>query len=360
MEILEICLENKSPIPGYIGNFIHKPNKIVWLSGSRYLPVIEQVNKTISQHFSPEIEIRKYQQDDIPDFINACEKIIKDFPDHEIIMNVTGGEKLYSLLAAETFKKAGKTVSFLDFEYSRVIDIATGKVKSCHYNFTVNEYFNLYNCKIATGKRFDPEIGKRSKLSYFIGNNIDHVVPFIDKIQKEWNQMGNEKRDTKWNLSYNGINLIIEYTSSNSSMNFTFSNSNKENKVEIKKQAAEFLFKGGWLRELVFLRIHRSQHDDARLDIRIDRNSIPKDLNIESMLDISMIRGANLYIFQCFSFPITKESYTELNFVKATINHFNARGIIFLAHRPHRGFLIRAKESGINVIYGKRISNFTI
>jgi hypothetical protein len=91
-------------------------------------------------------------------------------------------------------------VILIDPEHSRIIDVRTGEAKSFQFNLTVNEYIAMHGVRMESGTRFDPEIGKRSSLSFYIGNNLEWIVPFIDAHRDEWNNMGEVKQNCHWKI----------------------------------------------------------------------------------------------------------------------------------------------------------------
>ncbi len=359
MALLEVCLVDESPLSAYLGVVLRKPDAVVWLRRNDQKKLVNYLETTLAGQLSALYESREIKSD--PDeFIDQCHQIIKDYPDHDILLNTTGGDRLRMLLAVDIFKKAGKEIFFIDTDHSRLVNIESGEKKIFQLTLTVNEYTAIHGVEIESGVRFDPEIGKRSGLSYFIGNNLDEIIPFIDSIRQEWNDMGDEKKDIQWRMDGQYHRFLISFEASSNKMRFRFGNPENQKTVEIHYDGANFLFNGGWLRELVFLRVHRSQYDDVRLDVRLHRDSLPEGIKAESMLDITMMKGCHFYVFQCFSYPITRESFIELKAVEHSVKLLNATCFIFMAHRPHRGFVERAKECGINVIYGRRIPNFSL
>ncbi|MFH1213238.1 MAG: DUF1887 family CARF protein [Candidatus Neomarinimicrobiota bacterium] len=360
MALLEVCLVNELPILGYLSAILKKPNAIVWLRPPYQKRVVTAIESALKGQITATFESRDIHDDDIPDFINQCEKVIKDYPEHEIVMNVTGGSRQHALLAAEVFKKADKEVILIDTEHSRVIDVKTGEFKTFQFNLTVNEYIALHGISMESGIRFDPEIGKRSALSFFFGNNLDRIVPFIDTYRDEWNNMGEEKQTCHWKIEDYHQRFVVNYEAEEKNMRFRFGPGENQKTIDIPNDNGDYLFNGGWLRELVFLRVHRSQYDDVRLNVRLARENIPEGVHCESMVDIAMMKGCNFYVFQCFSYPITRESYIELQAVHETVKLLHAKGFIFISHRPHHGFIERAHDAGLEVITGRRIANFNL
>ena len=360
MPLLEVCLIDGNPISNYIGNILKKPDAIVWLRTVRQKHVSSNIESVLSTQMKVECENREVNQGDIQSFVKVCEDIIRDYPQYDIALNASGGTRIQALIAAEIFLSAGKEVFIIDTEHSRLIDLKTKESKSFHAALTVNEYIGLYGVKVLSGTRFDPEIGKRSGLTYFLGNNIEKVVPFIDELRIEWNEMGEKKQSKQWKLSNKFIKFTVTYDSEKDLMRFRYGQPENMKMYEMKENYYHYIFNGGWLRELVFLRVHRAQYDDVRLDVRLDRNALSLDPKAETMIDIAMMRGCKFYVFQCFSYPVTRESFIALNAITHTIKFLNAEGYIFVSHKPNRSFIETAKDSGLRIISGKYIANFSI
>lgn len=359
MALLEVCFVDDTPLAAYLGVILRKPDSVVWLRRHNQKKIVNQLESTLMGQLSASYESREIKND--PDeFTKQCQLIIRDYPEHEIILNATGGDRLQMLLAAEVFRKADKEIFYIDVDHSHLVNIESGEKKSFQISITVNEYAAIHGVEIESGVRYDPEIGKRSGLSYFIGNNLDEVIPFIDSIRQEWIDMGDEKRDIQWRMNGQYHRFVISYEAASNKMRFRFGTEEKHKTVEIAENCGDFIFNGGWLRELVFLRVHRSQYDDVRMDVRLNRVSLPDGVRAESILDIAMMKGCHFHIFQCFSYPITRESFIELKAVQHSVQLLNATGFIFLAHRPHRGFIERTKDYGLNIIYGRRVPNFSL
>jgi len=360
MPLLEVCLVSDYPLIDYLGCNLKKPDAVVWLYNHTHKSMIAPIEKKLESQNNIQFEKRETKSDDIQAFLSDCEQIIKDYPEHDILLNVSGGTRLQALLATKVFRDADQDVFYIDPEHSQVIDIRSNEAKTFHFNLTVNEYIALHGIKMESGTRFDPEIGKRSALSYFIGNNIYRLIPFIDKMREEWTAMGDEKSAKQWRFTRDYIKFTVNYDPEKNIMKFSYGTDEWQRTTELEKIGAEYLFRGGWLRELVFLRVHKSQYDDVRLDVRLDRDSLPPGERSESMVDIAMRKRCKFYIFQCFSFPISKDSFIELKSIHHTIELLNAIGFVIMAHKPHQGFIDRAHSAGIKVVYGKRISNFSI
>lgn len=360
MPLVEVCIVGDSPMTGYLGSILKKPDIVVWLATKKQKKIVSQIESALTGQISVDFESRDISEEGVEGFIQQCEKVIKDYPEHDVILNASGGTRLQSLIATEVFKRSNKEIIFVDIDNSCIVNVISGESTSFRLNLTVNEYIALHGYKMDSGTRFDPVIGKRSALSYFIGNNIDRVVPFIDKIRTEWDEMGEEKKDAQWRLDDEYLRFIINYEVGGDKIQCRFGVSDRQRTYEIQKDGLKYLFDGGWLRELVFLRVHRKPYDDIRLKVTLDPETLPDGSRSEDILDIAVVRDCKFSVFMCLPYPITKDTFIELRAIRSTIEPLNGRGFVFTAHRPHRGFFERSKDAGLEVVSGRRIGNFSL
>ncbi|MDD5764710.1 MAG: DUF1887 family CARF protein [Candidatus Marinimicrobia bacterium] len=360
MPLLEVCLLDDSPINGFLGLVLKKPDAVVWLRTPRQKNIAKQIETAVATYTTPTFETREILSDDVDSFIKLCQGIFNDYPEHEILLNVTGGDRLQAILATDIFRKANKKVFYIDTHHSKIVNIGLGESKYYQIALTVNEYIALQGIKMTSGIRFDPEIGKRSPLTYFIAVNMDNVMPFIDKIRDEWIKMGNVKQNANWDYDDGRIKFLIDYEAEHDRMKFKFGGSVSQKIIEVFTNPDEYLLNGGWLREMVFLRVHKSQYDDVRLDVRLDKESLPEGYKNENLIDIALMKGSSLYIFQCFSYPITHDSFTELKAFQQTTKLLNAKGFVFVSHKIYHGFIERARELGVSVVVGRRVPIFSL
>jgi hypothetical protein len=93
MALLEVCLVNDLPIIGYVSAVLRKPDAIVWLRTPNQKKTVATIESALSGQIGATFEIREIQENDIPEFINHCNKILKDYPEHETVLNVSGGSR---------------------------------------------------------------------------------------------------------------------------------------------------------------------------------------------------------------------------------------------------------------------------
>ncbi len=359
MALLEICLADQNPVVNYLSYNLFKPDIIIWLIPENFTFHLNKIQEKIGSEKNTEFISKNIPENDLPGIINICKKITDEYSDHEIQLNITGGKKVQSLIIANYFHNIAKKIYFTDAKHSRIYDILAGSTTSYFFDLTVNEYFELQGITMDSGLRFDPEIGTRSTLSYFIGNNIYYLSPFIDKVRDEYNRKQNSIDELKWELKNNEAQMTIVYTPEKSQLLFQYYSLENTNTVKMEIESGiEYFLRGGWLRELTFLRIHKGTNSDSRLNIKLDKNSFPEGEHLEPLIDIGSIKGSCLYIFQCFAFPIDRNSYVELKAIRNTKNLLHADAFIMLAHKPNRSFVDQAHADGIKIVYGKRISKF--
>jgi hypothetical protein len=359
MALLEICLADQNPVVNYLSYNLFKPDLIIWLIPENIDYHLEKIQEKMLPDQETRFLTKNIPENDLPGIINICKKIKEEYDDCEIQLNLTGGKKVQSLIIANFFRDYAKKIYFIDARHSRIYDILGGETTNYFFDLTVNEYFELQGIVMESGLRFDPEIGSRSTLSYFIGNNIYYVSPFIDRVREEIKTKQKQQNSYTWELKNKEVQMAIEYESQAGKIAVRYFFNDNANTLEMEEEKAiEYLLHGGWLRELTFLRIHKGTNSDSRLNIKINRDSYPQGEFLESILDIASIKGSCLYLFQCFAFPIDRNSYLELKALRNTKNLLHADAFIMLAHKPNKSFIDQAHSDGIKIVYGKRISKF--
>lgn len=359
MALLEICLTDQNPVVNYLSYNLFKPDVIIWLIPENFDFHLDKLKEKLPEEEKTEFILKNIPENDLPGIMNICSKIKEEYADYDIQLNITGGKKVQSLIIANFFRDIATKTYFTDAKHSRIYDILAGETTNYVFDLTVNEYFELQGIKMESGLRFDPEIGSRSTLSYFIGNNIYFLSPFIDKVREEIKSYQKDEKEKKWELKNREFEISIEYLPEQKRILTKYSSNGNINTLEMEEEkAVDYLLMGGWLKELTFLRIHKGVNSDSRLNIILDKNSFPQGEHIEPYLDIASIKGSCLYIFQCFAFPIDRNSYIELKAIRNTKNILHADAFIMLAHKPNKSFVDQAHSDGIKIVYGKRISKF--
>lgn len=356
MQNVEVALVNKNPVINYLAANIKKADKVIWLYENSNLVYLNNVEKLLQSSYSVEFERIKIPLKDYNKLELIVNNIKEQYQNDRLILNLSGGSQVSGYIIYKTLCENAKDIFVIDPDKNCIVDLTNKKSEIIHTNLTVNEYIRLYGMKMRSGIHFDPKIGERSKLTYFIGNNINVIVPFLDKIREAVTRKNIE--DKEWKLDRKGVKFSVQKKDNFYTVNYG-KNSNS-NQTKLENIAEEYLFRGEWLRELVFLRVNKSHFGDVRLNIKLDPDSVPKNKKIETIIDVAMRRRCKFYIFQCFSYPISKNSFIALNAIARTIEELNADSFILLSHRPPNSFIARAHSSGIKIVYGDKIVNFSI
>ncbi len=359
MAVLEISLADENPVVNYLAYNLSEPDILIWLIPGNDSYHLNKIQGKVDPERETKFLTKNIPENDLPGIINICKKIQAEYENYEIQINVTGGKKVQTLIITNFFREIAKKVYFIDVKHSRIYDITAGKTTNYFFDLTVNEYLEIQDIKMEAGLRFDPEIGVRSNLSYYIGNNIYAISPFIDKVRAAYDEKHDGSEELSWTLDQHETHLEVVYKPGIEKLVFKFNSFENQNTIEMDKaKGEEFFLKGGWLRELTFLRIHKGTNFDARLNIVLDKESLPGGEHLEPYIDIGSIKGSSLYLFQCFAYPINRNSYYELKAIRNTKNLLHADAFIMLAHKPTRSFVEQAHSDGIKIVYGKRISKF--
>ena len=357
MAKIEISLLNKNPVVNYLGAKIVNPDEIVWLHENKALNKLDNVEKLLQS--SNELKFNRYKI--IPANFSQIKQLVKKlqskYNNEQVILNLSGDNQAVGHMLHDALQNFSSQIIIIDPDQNSIFNLTEKKSETIHTNLTVNEYIRLYGMKVRSGIHFDPAIGTRSRLTYFIGNNMDRIVPFLDEIREKITR-GNDIDNKKWELESQEINFSI--SKKDDQYQVKYGKNKNTNEIFLKKIGDEYLFRGEWLRELVFLRVNKSHFGDVRLNINLDPNSVPEKKKIETIIDVAMRRRCKFYIFQCFSYPISRSSFAALSSISRTIEALDAESFILLSHRPPNSFIARAHSSGIKIVYGEKIANFSI
>ena len=354
---VEIALVNDNPVINYLAGSLKKPDEIVWLYQSNNIKNIKNVEALLKTNQRVKFTRKRIPSGDFNRFGKILEEIKEQYKEKELLLNLSGNDQVAGLMLYDNLRKDAKDIFIVDAERNSIINLKEQKADTIHTNLTVNEYIRLYGMEVSSGIHFDPKIGERSRLTYFIGNNMDLIVPFLDKVRVEITR-DKDTDNKKWELNKRGT--VFKINKEQQNYKIIYGRNNNQNEIELNMIGEEYLFRGEWLRELVFLRVNKSHFGDVRLNINLDPNSIPKRKKIETIIDVAMRRRCKFYIFQCFSYPITKNSFIALNSISRTIDELDAESFILLSHRPPNSFIARAHSAGIKIVYGAKIANFSI
>ena len=359
MPVLEISLADQNPVVNYLSYNLSEPDVLIWLIPENYNYHFENIQKKVDPESTTRFITKNIPENDLPGIINICKKIEEEYEGYEIQINVTGGKKVQALIITNFFYKVAKKIFYVDVKHSRIYDILNGETTNYFFDLTVNEYLEIQGIEIEAGLRFDPEIGIRSNLSYYIGNNIYTLSPFIDKVRDEYNHHQQNPEEISWDLDRNETTMKVTINPETEKIVFQFNSYENQNTIEMDMdKGIDYFLQGGWLKELTFLRIHKGTNFDARLNIELKKDTLPQGERLEHQIDIGSIKGSCLYLFQCFAYPINRNSYFKLKSLRNTKDLLHADAFIMLAHKPNRSFVDQAHSDGIKIVYGKRISKF--
>jgi len=359
MPVLDISLADQNALVNYLSYNLSEPDVLIWLIPENYNYHFENIQKKVDPESTTRFITKNIPENDLPGIINICKKIEEEYEGYEIQINVTGGKKVQALIITNFFYKVAKKIFYVDVKHSRIYDILNGETTNYFFDLTVNEYLEIQGIEIEAGLRFDPEIGIRSNISYYIGNNIYTLSPFIDKVRDEYNHHQQNPEEISWDLDRNETTMKVTINPETEKIVFQFNSYENQNTIEMDMdKGIDYFLQGGWLKELTFLRIHKGTNFDARLNIELKKDTLPQGERLEHQIDIGSIKGSCLYLFQCFAYPINRNSYFKLKSLRSTKDLLHADAFIMLAHKPNRSFVDQAHSDGIKIVYGKRISKF--
>ena len=266
---VEIALVNDNPVINYLAGSLKKPDEIVWLYQSNNIKNIKNVEALLKTNQRVKFTRKRIPSGDFNRFGKILEEIKEQYKEKELLLNLSGNDQVAGLMLYDNLRKDAKDIFIVDAERNSIINLKEQKADTIHTNLTVNEYIRLYGMEVSSGIHFDPKIGERSRLTYFIGNNMDLIVPFLDKVRVEITR-DKDTDNKKWELNKRGT--VFKINKEQQNYKIIYGRNNNQNEIELNMIGEEYLFRGEWLRELVFLRVNKSHFGDVRLNINLDPN----------------------------------------------------------------------------------------
>jgi hypothetical protein len=217
------------------------------------------------------IEVNAFDTADIEQKINNY-----DFGDDEIILNITGGTKLMSLIVHDIFKNMGTTIYYLTGHkksYIKVFPSRGENLFQLKHKLTLREYLTAYGFEYKNTKPYkDFETAKRIFQVYTSlgGNELKKIFePF------------RIRRGRKMDVDHITGNFLQK-------VNYEFNG-------RLKEKDTKYL-SGDWLEEYVYFSVKQ--------ELKLDEEEIATGLNLKkegtpNEIDVVFIYNHKLFIIEC-------------------------------------------------------------
>ena len=184
VRIIEIALVDENPVINYLASELKNIDQIIWLYENTNLKYLDNVENFIRTNSHIQFQRIKIPPSDFKKLDSILNKIKKEYKDHKLVLNLSGKSTVTGYFLFDALQGFVDDIFVINHLKNSLTNITKKKSEIIHTNLTVNEYIRLYGMRVMSSIHFDPKIGKRSRLTYFIGNNIDLIVPFLDNVRE--------------------------------------------------------------------------------------------------------------------------------------------------------------------------------
>lgn len=218
-------------------------------------------------------EVNAFEPKDIENKLNELE-----LGDEEIILNITCGTKLMSLIVDDFFRSKGATIYYLtgkDKTYLKIFPIRGQRNFTLETKLTLKEYLTAYGFEYVETKPYKDSQTAKKLFDYFLNLSGNQLKNLTEPIRL---RRGKNMDLTDHDNVINFLNQINYY---------------HENKLDTKETK---YFSGEWLEEYVYFKIKEELNLN---DEEILTGCTLKKEQTNNEIDVVFIYNHKLYIIEC-------------------------------------------------------------
>ncbi len=261
---LELIKEFRNQINQYV--FIctkQKKSQLKWLTEAADLNKYEEISVDAFEPIEIENNLKQY-----------------DFGDDEIILNITGGTKLMSLIVNEYFRSIGATIYYLtghNKSYVKVFPNRGNRSFQLNCEITLTEYLKAHGFSYQKSEPFKTYQEAKKMLNFFTSESKESYIGIIKQLQKR-----------------RGKNVIIDSIEGLQSL-LDRMDYHPENKDKLSKNDVKYLT-SDWFEEFVYFKVKTdlSLPDEfIGTGYKITKNDVLNEL------DVIFVYQNKLFIIEC-------------------------------------------------------------
>lgn len=367
-----VLLVSEQPMPNYLALLELKPRYIYMLrtedAGLRL--VAKNLVSSITQRF-PGVSIRQkmVQPYDMISTYNCCQEICRQYSDHTVVINVTGGTKLMAFGALRAGLEHSAGLVYVDTARGTFLNLGSEEVNfpggGLLPGLTIDDFISLAGARVIYD-RTDFAISQESSLrplSNYLVENSDswqETCIFFQRLRKkhlnedgyfkgpETVSDGKRKYQCRWEILHKlrQADIIFDPTLNRSGLSFQIQPLYIEN---------DWVFMAGSPLELcAFYRLAElGGIDDVRMGVKYSWNAEDEERKTENELDILISSGARLTCISCKSGNTETAALNELDTYAARLGGTFANKVMVGADRMlgNDKFMARAGKMGIKTIH---------
>lgn len=339
-----------------------KPKEIVFIRSNeeKFREIFEDINNFISKKVKKVLLVEHII--DIEDMYNSLYKIVKIYNSKDVIINVSGGNQLVSLLLNQIANKMNILSLFIDTKNNNIVVLNNGKKMN----------FNKYNLLIKIDNFIQLFGGNIIEDSTNLFNEYKYhsFINYIIKNYKLWKNVKALLRDSNTlsslqdslnatfhfgTLKTQQRNETIQFLTDIAELKIIYPYTQKNNSVNIKfydKNLKKFLMvSGSWLEALTLQVIENFENvRDIKSGVKFYWDETAKE--VENELDVCVITNTSIICISCKdSRKYDLEALNELFVYAEKIGGNQSIKVLVSTSLPNKQSVIkRAKEMDIHLI----------
>ncbi|MBN2662934.1 MAG: DUF1887 family protein [Bacteroidales bacterium] len=263
------------------------------------------------------IEVNAFDAEDIETKLREYK-----FDDDEIILNITGGTKLMSLIVNDFFKNTGATIYYVTGQNKQYLKVFPNRGKRkfvLSEKITLKEYLTAYGFDIKENKPYKTANDAENFLKYYTSTDFSILKPITNKLQKR-----RSNNNTLIN-SIDGLGNLLN------DINFSHSSPDKITRYDVKYLTSD------WFEEYVYFKVKNELNlddDEIGTGYELEKNGVLNEI------DVIFVYQHKLYIIECkTSFYRTDNIPVEKNGKK----DYKPKEINLLAEIIYKSDALRSK-----------------
>ncbi len=366
---IHVVLVSQEPLANGIPVVMERPKAVVTVCSD--MAIKKGFDRKLI-HFLEKKQIAFRREDKAPDatILDVCvwasdllNRLEKDFPEEEIILNLTGGNKIMSLGFWEAFKGRALRIIYTDTAHDCIEILAERSGTPPHpipmgNVLDIPDYLSIqgldYTGAASDSQEWVKKAVLRTSLTHFLAVRAPDLKGFYSTLDGMAGQ--NEGTFTKipagiWVSALDRIVGAGLAHWKHGIREITFSS----------QESAHYLG-GGWLEEYAYIEARKAGFHDVRSNVKVQSFSDTTPVNNE--LDVVICHRNRLFILECKTGRLEGNSETKANDIayksevlrQAVGGRFAGTFILSAQETPH-GLRERAKSMGITLVGPEELSD---
>ena len=295
------CLISGQPIPNLLPLLHERPQKAIFIVTPQMRDQAVRLEKVVRKY---DIQVSIVNIETAYDYytmVSACEKLLHNATENELVLNVTGGTKIVALAAFQAFffSDTVSRIIYCDTEHDRLLELApdTNESQLANDLVKVYDYLACYGLPRSSGGRPPAGIAKRRSHLPALVDLFTHNEKLLSKLNSAIESANPNRQYANIPLNAlgeNGEKLVLLLEKSAVGQRTADTNFN------ISSQEFLFFCKGGWLEEYVYSKVRSLslQGLDLTMNVKVKWDGVGKK-QTENEFDVLFTYRNRLHFISC-------------------------------------------------------------